>query len=342
VTSPHTEHLPFGSVLADTMAIACYREASWTAHKLRKTAPVDLHPAAHAFHYGSSCFEGFKAYRWRDGSVYVFRMDQHIRRLCRSAQALYLPIPDPARIARMIVELVDRVRAQVPELPGALYLRPILFGTMQNIGAVSVPCSEACLIVLASPVWEYFSASKSLRIFVDEKHSRSAPHLGSVKTGGNYAAALGPTLIAQQRFGADQVLFSPGGEVQETGVANFLLVRAGRLLTRVCDSTILHGVTRDSVLTLARDSGYDVEERVFDVAEMLHSTREGEAALCGTGAVLAGVGMLIHNGCEYPVSSGEIGPHTRRLREALVAIQQGDAPDRHRWLTRVAPQSSID
>jgi branched-chain amino acid aminotransferase len=192
------------------------------------------------------------------------------------------------------------------------------------------------LVVLASPVWDYFAGGmKPLRIFVDDEHTRTASHLGQVKTGGNYAAAMGPTLEARRRFSADQVLFCPGGQVQETGAANFILIHEGRLLTRSLDSTFLHGVTRDSLLTLARETGYAVEERVFDVAEMLEWTRVGEAALSGTAAVLSGVGTLIHREREHRVGSGEVGERTRALRAALVAIQRGETPDAHGWLTPV-------
>jgi branched-chain amino acid aminotransferase len=156
-----------------------------------------------------------------------------------------------------------------------------------------------------------------------------------VKTGGNYAAAMGPTLAARAKYQVDQVLFCPGGEVQETGAANFLLLRKGELLTRSLDSTFLHGVTRDSMLTLARDTGYAVSERVFNVKEMLQWVQTGEATLSGTAAVLAGVGTLIHRGEEYRVGSGDVGPLTRSLRAQLVAIQQGEAPDTHGWLEKV-------
>jgi len=190
--------------------------------------------------------------------------------------------------------------------------------------------------VLASPVWDYFAGGmKPLRILVDDEHTRSAAQMGMVKTGGNYAAAIGPTLAARAKYQVDQVLFCPAGEVQETGAANFLLLRRGELLTRSLDSTFLHGVTRDSLLTLARDNGYAVSERVFEVKEMLEWANTGEAALSGTAAVLAGVGTLIHRGAEYRVGNGDVGPLTRALRTQLVAIQQGEAPDRHGWLERV-------
>jgi branched-chain amino acid aminotransferase len=191
-------------------------------------------------------------------------------------------------------------------------------------------------VVLAIPVCDYFAGGmKPLRIYVEDVNSRSATQTGRVKTGGNYAAALGPTLEARKQYKADQVLFCPGGEVQETGAANFLLIRKGHILTRALDSTFLHGVTRDSLLTMARDEGYKVEERIVTVPEMLEWAKDGEAALSGTAAVLAGVGVLIHHGKEHTLSGGEVGPVTQDLRQKLVSIQRGESADRHGWITRI-------
>jgi branched-chain amino acid aminotransferase len=326
----------FGTLLTSHMAVAAYQEGRWGASEIKPVAPIELSPAAHVLHYASTCFEGFKAFRRADGSIHVFRMDRHIQRMRQSARALVLPEPDAAQLAAMVRAVIDRCRDAVPEAPGALYLRPILFGTTANIGAAATPTTEATLIVLASPVWDYFSGGmKPLRILVDDENTRSAAQMGMVKTGGNYAAALGPTLSARAKYQIDQVLFSPGGEVQETGASNFVLIRDGELLTRSLDTTFLHGVTRDSLLTLARDLGYKVSERVFDVKEMLEWVKAGEAALSGTAAVLAGVGTLIYRGAEHRVGNGDVGPLTRALRAQLVAIQQGDAPDTHGWLERV-------
>jgi len=267
---------------------------------------------------------------------YIFRMDRHIARLRQSARQLVLPEPDAAQLKDMVRAVIDRCRDAVPEAPGALYLRPLLIGTTPNIGAAATPSVDASLYVLASPVWDYFSGGmKPLRILVDDENTRAAAQMGMVKTGGNYAAAMGPTLAARAKYQVDQVLFCPGGEVQETGAANFLLVAPGRVLTRSLDSTFLHGVTRDSLLTLARDQGYDVSERVFTVAEMLEWVKSGEAALSGTAAVLAGVGTLIYRGAEHRVGNGEVGPLTRAMRAQLLAIQQGEAPDSHGWLEAV-------
>jgi branched-chain amino acid aminotransferase len=318
------------------MGVATWREGAWSRHEMRPTGPIEMHPGAHVLHYSSTCFEGFKAYRWADGSINVFRMDRHVERMRQSARALVLPEPDPTQLIEMIRATIDRNRESVPEAPGALYLRPLLFGTTPNIGAAATPADQATLIVLASPVWDYFTGGmKPLRILVDDVNSRTGGQTGRVKTGGNYAAALGPTLEARRRHNTDQVLFCPGGEVQETGAANFLLMRQGSLLTRSLDSTFLHGVTRDSLLTLAKDEGYKVEERVFNVREMLEWVGDGEAALSGTAAVLAGVGALVYHDREYKVGNGEVGSVTKSLRAKLVAIQRGEAPNPYGWCVRV-------
>jgi branched-chain amino acid aminotransferase len=336
-TTPVTTARPaFGTVLTKFMSVAEYRDGRWSNAEVRPVGAIPMHPAAHVLHYASECFEGFKAYRRSDGSIAVFRMDRHVERMRQSARQLVLPVPDAAQLADMVRSVIDRCRDEVPEAPGALYLRPMLLGTTPNIGAAATPSTEALLIVLASPVWDYFAGgAKPLRIFVEDSMTRTASHLGVVKTGGNYAAALGPTLAAREKYRIDQVLFCPNGEVQETGAANFLLIRDGHLLTRSLDTTFLHGVTRDSLLTMARDMGWKVEERVFGVPEMLEWVKTGEAALSGTAAVLAGVGTLVTRSGEHRVGTGEIGPMTQKLRASLVAIQTGQSPDTRGWLERI-------
>ena len=335
MSNPDPRTVPFGSVFTDLMAVATFKDGAWSAFELTPMSALSLHPAAHALHYCSSCFEGFKAYRRADGGIHVFRMDRHIERLRQSARLLVLPEPDASLVRGMVLALIDRSRAEVPESPGSLYLRPLLFGTTANIGAAATPAEQATLVVMASPVWDYFAGGmKPLRILM-EPAPRSAPHLGVVKTGGNYAAALGPTLAARREHKADQVLFCPDGEVQETGAANFLLLREGQILTRSLDSTFLHGVTRDSLLTLARELGYIVQERIVTVEETLDWVGNGEAALSGTAAVLAGVGTLIWQGREVRVADGGVGRVTQALRAALVDVQRGVTPDRFGWLTSV-------
>src|SRR5277367_2150539 len=139
----------FGTLLTSHMAVATYQGGQWSASEIKPVAPLKLSPAAHVLHYASSCFEGFKAFRRADGSVHVFRMDRHIQRLRQSARQLVLPEPDANQLADMVRAVIQRCRDAVPEAPGALYLRPILFGTTGNIGAAATPASDALLLVLA-------------------------------------------------------------------------------------------------------------------------------------------------------------------------------------------------
>lgn len=323
----------FGAVMADHMVVATYASGAWAPFEVRPTAPLLIHPGAHVLHYASTCFEGFKAYCGPDGTISVFRMDRHIARLHQSAQALALPVPDAGQLEAMIRGLIAQIRHDVPEAPGALYMRPLLFGTTPAIGGASVPPREAMLVLTASPVWDYFAeGQRPLRLLVDNSHQRTAPHMGQVKAGANYASALGPTLAARHEHQADQVLFCPAGQVQETGVANFFLFKPGRVLTPSLNSTFLHGVTRDSLLTLARAEGYRVEERSIELHEALEWVRDGEAAMAGTAAVLASVGALLFDGKEFSVGGSGV---TQKLREQLVAIQQARAADRFGWLTQV-------
>jgi branched-chain amino acid aminotransferase len=326
----------FGTVFCDHFAIARFENGGWSDATIEPLAPLPMHPAAHVFHYSSTCFEGFKAYRWSDGKARIFRLHDHVARMQRSAQSLVLPVPDADQLAKMVIDLVHAHIDDIPEPPSSLYLRPTLIGTLENIGAAASPSTEATLFVLASPVGDYFAGGiQPLKLLVADTISRSTEQLGSTKTGGNYAAALGPTLKAREQYGVDQVLFCPGGDVQETGAANFLVIRDDELITKPLDTSFLHGMTRASTLALASDLGYRINERDFTVAELLEWVGDSEAVLSGTAATLTPVGTLVHDGKEIPVRDGQEGPNTKRLREALQAIQYGNAPDSHGWLTEV-------
>jgi len=326
----------FGTVFCDRFAIARYEHGAWQAPSIEPLAPLSLHPAAHVFHYASSCFEGFKAYRWDDGKAHIFRLQDHVARMQKSAASLRLPVPDPALLAGMVTELVAAEVEAIPAPPSSLYLRPTLIGTLPNIGAAASPSTEATLFVIASPVGDYFKGGgQPLRLLVDDKRARSTEQLGSTKTGGNYAAALGPTLDAREKYGVSQILFCPNGDVQETGAANFLLISDDEIITKPLDTSFLHGVTRASVLRLGADLGYTISERKFTVAELLEKAPSWEAALSGTAACLTPVGTLIYEGREIAVRDGGTGPNTVRLRDALQSIQYGRSPDVHDWLTTV-------
>jgi len=326
----------FGTEFCDTFAVARFVDGAWQEPTLEALRPLELHPAAHVFHYASTCFEGFKAYRWSDCKARIYRLHDHIARMQKSAASLRLPVPDADMMARIVTELVKSQVASIPAPPSSLYLRPTLIGTLPNIGAAASPSTEAMLYVLASPVGDYFaSGARPLKLLIEEERSRSTEQLGSTKTGGNYAAALGPTLDAKAKYGVDQVLFCPNDDVQETGAANFLLVNDDELITKPLDTSFLHGMTRASILTLAADLGYKVNERNFTVSELIEWSKSYEAALSGTAACLTPVGTLVHKGEELTVMDGEAGPNVEKLRSALQAIQYGDAPDTHGWLVEV-------
>jgi len=326
----------FGTVFCDFIAIAHYKDGAWQEPAIEPLAPLPMHPAAHVFHYSSTCFEGFKAYRWADGKARIFRLHDHVARMQKSAASLSLPIPDADMLAGMVVDAVAKNIEDIPAPPSSLYLRPTLIGTLPNIGAAAAPSTEATLFVLTSPVGDYFEGgARSLKLLVDDERARSTEQLGSTKTGGNYAAALGPTLAAKAEYGVDQVLFCPDGDVQETGAANFLLINDNEVITKALDTSFLHGITRASILALAADLGYEVKERDFTVDELLGWIRDHEAALSGTAASLAPVGALVYKGEDLVVMDGQPGPNTDKLRTALQDIQHGDAPDTHGWLTEV-------
>ncbi|MTV24203.1 branched-chain-amino-acid transaminase [Nitriliruptoraceae bacterium ZYF776] len=319
--------------MAATMARSEVVDGVYGDLELGPVAPIELHPAAHALHYGSTIFEGLKAHRGTDGQVRLFRVDAHARRMVDSATRLHLPPPTADFVRDAIVAVTAANLDETPPAPGALYLRPVLIGTLQNIGAAAAPSSDALFYVVASPVGDYFSGDRGLKLWVETELPRTTPQFGRIKTGANYAMALGPTLARKAEHGVDQILFAPDGQVQETGAANALLLSEGRIVTRALDDTFLHGVTRDTVLTLARDLGMTVEERDVPVEELYDWVADGgEVALSGTAAVLAGVGTLVdpkHG--EVAVTGGMPGPVTTHLRETLLAVQRGEADDPHGW-----------
>lgn len=328
----------FGTVFMPEMAISNFDGEKWTDAQLVPSDSLTFHPGAHVLHYASTCFEGLKAFRHADGSIKLFRMDKNIARFAQSSDLLSLPAIDTAATEKMIKDVVNRFADEVPEPPGSMYIRPTHIGTEAAIGKAAAPSMTSCQYVLLSPVGNYFSSDAgTLRLLLDETGMRCAPHNGMIKSGGNYASALRPIMQAREEFKADQVLFCPNGDVQETGAANFLLIDNDEIITKALDESFLHGVTRDSILTLARDMGMKVSERELTVTELLErAAKPGcEAALSGTAAVLAPVGTFIHNGKEHIVGDGKEGPRTQALRKAMNDIQWGLAEDKHNWLVSI-------
>ena len=329
---------PFGSLFGDQMTMATLApggDYEYPGHAV-PLENFSLHPGTHVFHYGSACFEGLKAHRQIDGSLAIFRPDDHARRMVQSVERLYITPPTVELVKQMIVDAVEANAAHTPDAPGSLYIRPTLIGTLRNIGAAASPSDSAILYVITSPVGDYFAGGiRPLTIYIETEIPRTTPQFGMVKSGANYVMALGPTLDAKRDHAADQVLFATGDDITETGASNFFLVDDQRVITRHLDESFLHGVTRASVLTLAADLGYQVEERSIPVAELRAWADHGEAFLSGTAAVLAPVGTVTVGDERIQIGDGQPGPNTLRLREALTDIQLGKAPDTHSWLTGV-------
>lgn len=324
----------FGSQFSAYYSVAYFRKDHWESPAIEPTEPMAIHPASHVLHYASECFEGLKAYRRADGSCHIFRLDKHIARLRNSAGQLCLPVPDVSFLEQMIIDIVRENQQDIPEFPGSLYLRPTLIGLDENIGNAGTPTDTAVLYVLTSPVGDYFAggSGNGLRLLVDDKAMRTTPNFGQVKTGGNYAMALQHIKRARIEHQCAQVLFCPGGDVQETGAANFFLISGKTIITKPLDGSILPGITRDSLLTMAEKLGYAIEVRDFTVSELLERAGSSECALSGTAAVLTSVNELVYEGKTYQVGDGSAGEETRKLRKALLDVQSGTSSDYSEWL----------
>ena len=316
---------PFGTVFGEHLPIARFDGDQWSAAEVVPLNSVQFGPQTHALHYASACFEGLKAHRQTDGSVALFRAEKNVARLRGSAERLVLPVPPTALCEELFSLAASRNADVTPPAPGSLYLRPTLIGTDPNIGAAGKPSKTAALYVIASPVGEYLPPHP-LRILVETELPRTTPQFGVVKAGANYCMALGQLTRARQDWNADQILFAAGGLVEETGAANFILLDEGHLVTPAQTDAFLHGITKDSLLQLARARGWTVEERGITVEDLREwaARPTGEMALSGTAAILGGVGELIIDGEVVQVGTGETGPATKALRAELQSIQRGE------------------
>jgi branched-chain amino acid aminotransferase len=329
---------PFGSLFGDRMTVATLAGGTYTyGGDAQAFENFSLHPGTHALHYGSACFEGLKAHRQVDGSLAIFRLDDHVARMRQSIERLRVPAPAAELLRELIIDAVEANASFTPRTPGSLYIRPTFIGTTPNIGAAATPADSGILYVICSPVGDYFPGGvRPLTIYVETKTPRTTPQFGMVKSGANYVMALGPTLDAKRDHGADQVLFATGDDITETGASNFFLADDQRVITRQLDESFLHGVTRDSVIKIALDLGYEVEERPLSTKELAEWATKGEVFLSGTAAVIAPVGTVIVGDARHTVGDGQPGPNTLRLRDALTEVLVGAAPDSHGWRTPVA------
>jgi branched-chain amino acid aminotransferase len=345
---PKETELAFGRVFTDHMALVDYEEGrGWHDPRVVPYAPIALDPAAAVFHYAQEMFDGLKAFRGVDGRVRFFRIDRHCRRLHDGADRLCIPPVDPELAHAALVALVRADRDWVPSAPGtSLYLRPTIIATEPFLGVR--PAKRFLFFTIASPVGAYHGAEtfSPARILIEDKYVRAAVGgIGAVKAGANYAASLKAAEDAKAR-GYAQVLWTDAEEhtsLEEVGTMN-LVVRVGdEFVTPPLGGSILAGVTRDAVLTLLHEWGFSAHERSIGMEELIAAHRAGtlrEVFGCGTAAVITPVGALGWKGEDLVVGGGEPGEVSRRLYEAITAIQYGRAPDTHGWMSELDPPAA--
>jgi branched-chain amino acid aminotransferase len=336
----------FGRVFSDHMVSALWtRDEGWHDARLRPYESVVLDPATMVLHYAQSIFEGLKAYRQVDGGIATFRPDANARRFASSARRMALPQLPGSFFVESIEALVRQDHEWVPDNPGeSLYLRPFMFATETGLGVR--PTNRCLYLLIASPAGAYFPRGvHPVSVWLSTEYTRAAPGgTGEAKCAGNYAGGL----VAQQQAaerGCDQVVWLDAVEhrwVEEMGGMNLFFVFGSgadaRLVTPSLTGTLLPGITRDSLLILARDLGYDVEERLISTDEWRAGNASGEITevfACGTAAVITPIGSVRSAQADWTVGSGEPGKVTMQLREALLDIQHGAAPDKHGWIHRI-------
>ena len=336
----------FGKSFTDHMVTVTWTAADgWHDAQVRPYGPLQLDPSAAVLHYAQEIFEGLKAYRHADGSVWAFRPDQNAARFQRSARRLALPeLPaeDFLESVRALVE-VDQEWVPSPEGGGetSLYLRPFLFASEAFLGVR--PAAEVTYCVIASPAGPYFSGGvQPVSIWLSTDYTRAAPGgTGAAKCGGNYAASLAAQVEASAH-GCDQVCFLDAVErrwVEELGGMNiYFVLDDGSVVTPELTGTILEGVTRDSILDLLRDAGHEVVERRVGIDEWRSGAASGrirEVFACGTAAVVTPIGRLVSPEGELVMGDGGTGEVTAAVRSRLLDLQYGRAADPHGWMHRL-------
>ncbi|MCQ9163219.1 MULTISPECIES: branched-chain amino acid aminotransferase [unclassified Arthrobacter] len=338
----------FGDFFTDHTAVVDYKvgadgRGGWSNARIEPYGPIAMDPASAVLHYGQEIFEGLKAYRHADGSVWTFRPEANAARFNASARRLALPELPAETFIESLRQLVSADLDWVPTQDGeSLYLRPFMIATEAFLGVR--PAREVSYRVIASPAGNYFGGElKPVSIWLSTNFARAgAGGTGEAKCGGNYAASLAAQIEAEAQ-GCKQVLFlDPFNDnaIEELGGMNiFFVFKDGRLVTPELNGHILHGITRSSVMQLAADRGLKVEERKITIDEWRSGVASGEiteAFACGTAAVITPIGELKSSEGTIASPGSGAGEVTMAIREQLLGIQTGQLEDLHGWLTRLA------
>lgn len=334
----------FGKNFTDHMiTIEWTEDEGWHDARVRPYGSVPMDPATTVFHYGQAIFEGIKAYRQPDGSVATFRPESNGERMQRSAERLAMPPLPTADFIEAIRQLVDVDSDWVPAAGSedSLYIRPFMISSEVSLGVA--PANKYTFFVIASPSGAYFKGGvQPVSVWLSEDYVRAAPGgTGDAKFAGNYAGSLLAQKQAEEK-GCDQVVWLDAIEhkyIEEMGGMNLMFVyRDGdnvRISTPSLSGSLLAGITRDSLLQVARDMGYETEERRITTDEWREDATAGamtETMACGTAAVLTPVGRVLSNDGEFSVNDNQPGEITMGMRERLTSIQRGEAEDIHGWL----------
>lgn len=335
---PDQSSLTFGKVFTDYMLSFEYSiDKGWHDLKIIPYGPIELSPAAQCIHYGQSVFEGLKAYK-HDDEVVLFRPEENFKRINMSLSRLKMPEVDEALLLEGLKQLIDIERDWVPQGEGqSLYIRPYVFATQEGLGVH--PSYEYRLLIILSPSGSYYGGDslRPTKIYVEDEYVRAVRGgVGYAKVAGNYAASL----LAQSNANAegfDQVLWLDGVEqkyVEEVGSMNIFFVIDGKVVTPELNGSILPGITRKTVLELAKSLGYEVEERRVAIDELYQYHKEGrlqEVFGTGTAAVISPVGELLFKDEKIVINDSQTGPITQKLYDHYTGIQSGKLEDPYGW-----------
>ncbi len=333
------DNLPFGKIFTDHMLVMDYKDGAWQEAEILPFGPIQMHPAMSAIHYGQSIFEGMKAYRKANGEVAIFRPDMNAKRLAESCERMCMPVIPEDMFVELVRKLTEVDASWIPSKEGfSLYLRPFLFATDELIGIK--PSDTYKFMIFACPVGAYYNEPVNVKI--EEFYTRASEGgVGRAKTAGNYGASLFPARKGQAK-GYHQLLWTDGKTheyVEESGTMNICFVINGKLVTPSEDSdTILRGITKRSVVELAKHWGMEVEERKVSVAEIVEAVNNGsltEAFGAGTAATIAPIAKIGYRDTDLILPPVENREFSNRVHKYLDDMKAGLVPDEFGWILTV-------